>query len=215
MIAVMNRLSYKSELFILDFRRAADQDYILSRVAYRSELHMQFIWLAHQAVEKYLKALLIFNDRSARGVGHNLTEGFRRLSKVTDIPFAFPPSVARTLAYLDARFDRYAERPYSVTMTRLIDVDATVWHLRRFCANLRGNAEPRLRISREQKKKNIAELANPLFNSRPAALSLSGGFLEFVLRDKRSLLRPHLIWNNLYFSRRRQTSLNGPREFTK
>jgi HEPN domain-containing protein len=205
----MNSLSYKAELFLLELRSAADQDYILARIAYRWQLDMQFVWLAHQAIEKYLKVLLIFNDRSAKRVGHNLREAWQRLTTVVDVPFRFPDLLPDFIGYLDARYDRYAERPYSVTLDRLVDLDAAVWHLRRFCCNLRGNSEPRLHITREDRKRLLAQLADQAYDSHPYRYILGGGYLEAVRQDHTSSLRAHLLWNNLYFSRRRRTSLKG------
>lgn len=48
------------------FRKQADYDYISARANYRMRLRQQFLWSAQQAVEKYLKATLLFNGRSAR-----------------------------------------------------------------------------------------------------------------------------------------------------
>jgi hypothetical protein len=38
------------------FRKQADYDYIAARANYRMRLRQQFLWSAHQSVEKYLKA---------------------------------------------------------------------------------------------------------------------------------------------------------------
>ena len=48
------------------FRRQADFDYIAARANYRMHLRQQFLWSAQQAMEKYLKAILLFNGKSAR-----------------------------------------------------------------------------------------------------------------------------------------------------
>lgn len=54
------------------FRDQADRDYIVSRLACRYELFPQFLWSAHQAIEKYLKAILVYNRVKAKNVGHDL-----------------------------------------------------------------------------------------------------------------------------------------------
>jgi hypothetical protein len=47
------------------FRDVADQDCIAARIVHRySGLDLQFLWLAEQAVEKYLKAILLYNFSS-------------------------------------------------------------------------------------------------------------------------------------------------------
>ncbi|CUB05958.1 HEPN domain-containing protein [Marinomonas fungiae] len=42
------------------FRKQADFDYISARVNFRLGLRQQFLWSAQQAIEKYLKAILLF-----------------------------------------------------------------------------------------------------------------------------------------------------------
>jgi len=48
--------------------RMADQDYLAARICYRHNLIDQFLWSALQAVEKYLKAILLYNRASAKGL---------------------------------------------------------------------------------------------------------------------------------------------------
>ena len=54
------------------FVNMADQDYLAARMAHGAEMFNLFIWSAGQAIEKYLKASLLLNGRSARDYGHNL-----------------------------------------------------------------------------------------------------------------------------------------------
>jgi len=61
------------------FRDHADQDYIMARIAYLKEFDQQFRWCALQALEKYLKAILLYNRVSAKGIGHNLVKGLNRV----------------------------------------------------------------------------------------------------------------------------------------
>lgn len=48
------------------FRKQADCDYVAARSNYRLRLREQFLWSSLQAIEKYLKAILLFNGISAR-----------------------------------------------------------------------------------------------------------------------------------------------------
>ncbi|OGP57868.1 MAG: hypothetical protein A2162_02300 [Deltaproteobacteria bacterium RBG_13_52_11b] len=59
------------------YRDSADQDYIMARQAYRMQFDSQFRWNSLQAVEKYLKAILLYNDRSTIGISHNLVEALK------------------------------------------------------------------------------------------------------------------------------------------
>jgi HEPN domain-containing protein len=45
------------------FRDQADRDYIAARLSYRAQLRDQFLWSALQALEKYFKGILLFNER--------------------------------------------------------------------------------------------------------------------------------------------------------
>src|SRR2546423_5751552 len=55
------------------FRDQADKDYVAARSNYRMNLREQFLWSGLQACEKYLKAILLFNQLSARFVASNRT----------------------------------------------------------------------------------------------------------------------------------------------
>lgn len=50
------------------FRREADYDYISARANFRMAFPQQFLWAGSQAVEKYLKGILLLNGRSAKYV---------------------------------------------------------------------------------------------------------------------------------------------------
>lgn len=58
------------------FVDTADQNYVIARWAYHRGLFLDFFWNACQALEKYLKASLLLNGRSAKGQGHDLTKLF-------------------------------------------------------------------------------------------------------------------------------------------
>jgi HEPN domain-containing protein len=191
-----NFLSWSAERYLNDLRDTADQDYLLGRVAIRRELDTQFLWLSQQAVEKYLKLLLVFNGESALKITHDLEVLFERVLEVPDIPFAFPAVVADVATYLNLRANRYAERSYAVSLRRLCDLDEAVWHLRRFCANVRGNREKRLQLSEEQIRADIARRASVEFSERPEAFWLTNGYLEKIRRNLTSPLRRDLLWKN-------------------
>ncbi|HCT5171431.1 TPA: HEPN domain-containing protein, partial [Enterobacter cloacae] len=59
-------LTRNDELLLNDaarrsFRDMADQDYLSARLCYKHKLNFQFLWLSQQAVEKYIKAILLYN----------------------------------------------------------------------------------------------------------------------------------------------------------
>ncbi|MFG6458115.1 HEPN domain-containing protein [Roseateles sp. BYS96W] len=53
------------------FLNIADKDYIAARMAVRAELMPQFLWASQQAIEKYLKFILLVNRIEAK-VGHDI-----------------------------------------------------------------------------------------------------------------------------------------------
>ncbi|MDP3612625.1 MAG: HEPN domain-containing protein, partial [Rubrivivax sp.] len=59
------------------FRDQADRDYIAARLACRYELMPQFLWSSQQAIEKYLKAILLYNRVAAPKVGHDLEKAMK------------------------------------------------------------------------------------------------------------------------------------------
>src|SRR5258707_304000 len=63
---------YTNSLVERMFVATADQDYVLARWAAINRLDVNFFWLGLQSVEKYLKAILLFNGQSAKRYGHNI-----------------------------------------------------------------------------------------------------------------------------------------------
>ncbi len=61
---------------------SADDDYLSARMLYLNGLHRNFYWSASQAIEKYLKASLLFNEKSAKSYGHNLEKLFLKFIKM-------------------------------------------------------------------------------------------------------------------------------------
>lgn len=59
----------------------ADRNYFIARFAIISGLQEEFYWNAAQSLEKYLKASIVLNDGSARGIGHNLLKAWREHQK--------------------------------------------------------------------------------------------------------------------------------------
>jgi hypothetical protein len=79
------------------FRDIADKDYITARMAEHAELMHQFLWCSQQAVEKYLKCILLLNRIPARDVRHNITSA-PKLTK--QLPFELDLS-ERTSEFID------------------------------------------------------------------------------------------------------------------
>ena len=61
------------------FVDAADQDYVLARMAYHKGLFTSFFWAAGQAIEKYLKASLLLNGHTSKNYGHDLEKSYKEV----------------------------------------------------------------------------------------------------------------------------------------
>src|SRR5262245_35009846 len=83
------------------FRDVADEDYLVARIAYRHQVTQPFLWSAQQAIEKYLKAILLFNRTTTIDLGHNVVKAFARLSSIPDILFDFPPDIEKFIEYIN------------------------------------------------------------------------------------------------------------------
>jgi len=205
-----NVSKYVNHFIDRTFRDVADQDYVLARIAFRVRLDIQFIWLAHQAIEKYLKAILLYNRRSTKKLGHDLAAAYSAVCAIDDLPFNFPDTVPRFIEYLDKNSSRYFEFPYHVMGERLLELDETVWHLRRWCENVRGELHfgdgPEAKLV-PMFPFEIKKRQNPYFFRHRQKFALFGGFLEDVLQKRRhEQLRSALLWSNAYFSHRRKPS---------
>jgi HEPN domain-containing protein len=72
----------KIELIKRLFVEAADNDYLSARWAYSHALSHQFFWMASQAIEKYLKALLLLNNVSIKRFDHDIVTLFQAAQKL-------------------------------------------------------------------------------------------------------------------------------------
>ena len=75
------------------FVDTADQNYVIARWAYHRGLFLDFFWNARQALEKYLKASLLLNGKSAKDQKHDLTKFFADVKDYADE--FFPPRLTQ------------------------------------------------------------------------------------------------------------------------
>ena len=77
--AECNTVSVIYESFVIP----GDQDYLMSRLLAQKGLPRGFYWAAAQAIEKYLKALLLMNDEGVKEFkGHPIKDLFKAASKI-------------------------------------------------------------------------------------------------------------------------------------
>lgn len=187
------------------FRDQADRDYIAARLVCRYELMPQFLWSSQQAIEKYLKAILLYNRIKAPKVGHDLEKA---MELTGGLSFEIDLSLRsrKFLSYLSQYGEyRYIDVPYHVDGHVLIDLDLLVWELRRYCQvlNVFGKQLPAAEQAR------LDEAASQLAQSSKQPrhkFRLAAGELEKILEKPDHPSRPALLWNNfVYGIRKRKT----------
>jgi hypothetical protein len=190
------------------FRDGADEDYIVARAAFRLELTHSFLWNSLQSLEKYIKAILLYNRRSTLNLGHNIIEGFDRVSAIKEVPFRFPSDTRTFIEYINEEGpNRYRVRTLQQRDDSLIGLDRIVWHLRRHCFHFGGPNGNRERF------KNDVDALDSDFLADRLKFHLPGGHLETILSHP-SEARKQLVWKNFWFgSRRRRVIKNYPHRF--
>jgi hypothetical protein len=190
------------------FRDQADRDYIAARLACRFELMPQFLWASHQAVEKYFKAILLYNKIKATKVGHDLAKA-QALTMGISFKIDLSPRSQKFLDHLTHCGEfRYIDVPYDVHGYALVDLDIMVWELRRYCQvlNVFGKVLP----ADEQKRLEAAKVELAQSSSKPThKFRLDGGLLEKILDNKAHPSRPALLWNNPVFGLRKRSTVRA------
>jgi HEPN domain-containing protein len=201
-----------NDFAVRSFREPADQDYIVARLAYRAELFPQFHWSSLQALEKYLKTILLLNRIDARAVKHNLGLALQLTEK---LPFgiSLSESTRSFIAYLDeVGAYRYLESSYVVLGPRLLELDRAVWEIRRYCKTINyqitlADGSVKSMLPLEIAAIDHGDRASPRHHRLP------GGVLEKILDRKTHPAREALVWQNAYFGVRRRARVNMPSYF--
>jgi hypothetical protein len=68
MALTSSQVSIVKEMFV----RTADENYVAARWCNAQRLHTDFFWLGTHALEKYMKAVLLYNGRSVKRYGHDV-----------------------------------------------------------------------------------------------------------------------------------------------
>ncbi len=200
------------------FRRQADFDYIAARSNYRMKLRQQFLWSALQAIEKYLKAILLFNGKSARyyvPTGKTKREEFRHNLEALDdevksigiLQYTLEPDERTFLAYLSTQGgeNRYLSTTAYNTADALHHLDRLVWNVRRYCQHIPDRGIGCTSAVPGMQDCIIRTINSPSWKDKPHLFALFDGELERILsRDRKDAARKALVWANLYFGKRRR-----------
>lgn len=184
------------------FRDIADHDYIAARQLYRSKLYIPFLWSAQQAIEKYLKAILLFNAVPVLDIGHDIDLALCDVKKIERLKFSIPPECEKFISYLQTQGpNRYFEIESHIPFGTLFELDKTVWYLRRYCDYLD------IEILTENNRRvplfdHMVNKVNSVeYQKKPHSFRILGGVLEREI-DSKSEAGRCLIWNNFYYGRR-------------
>jgi HEPN domain-containing protein len=193
---------------ICDLRDTADRDYIAARVGYRLTLPQSSAWSASQAIEKYLKAILLFSYRPVKPYrSHDLAKLRAAVERLPLVGFTLPAATENFFDYLDEQGpNRYSDVPIYAEGFELFKLDRAVWHVRRYCQDFlllpgdeqRYPGESAIRLAAVPSDRSFSTLG---------AFSISRGYLEEVVGTREHELRPHLIWKNRYWGVRRKGTI--------
>ena len=194
------------------FRNVADYDYIAARLSYRHGLIPQFHWQALQALEKYIKAILLYNRIKAKNINHDLEAALKHTKK---LPFdmALSPSTTELIKHIGncGRF-RYLETSYFTHGPKLVQLDRAVWEIRRYCRVIDyeltladGSTKNMLSVEGDRIERSV--------DQSPHTFRIIGGELEKILQKKEHTARSALIWQNGFFCNKTRKSVKSPAFF--
>lgn len=186
------------------FRDTADGDYISARTAIRNKLYYPFLWSAAQAIEKYLKCILVLNEASSKNLGHNLGRCIRRVERETAITISLSPRESALIDKLkDLDGDRYLTKSYTGEDQDLVALDLLTWRLRQLCSPL--GFDPASGEYRADLWLSDATRILGLTIGKANDGLVEGGFVEKILADNKHPARKNLVWRNPgYHSSRRK-----------
>ncbi|MDD5214307.1 MAG: HEPN domain-containing protein [Methylococcales bacterium] len=203
-------LQRQLDRFATNFRKQADYDYISARANFRMGLRQQFLWAGLQAVEKYLKAILLFNGKSARfpnfpptkektekGMGHDLEALNAAVHQISHLNYSIEECNLKFLSYLSKQGEnRYLSIDAYNTMSAIHDLDNLVWDIRRYCQYTQNHFDG-------LREAQISEINRDFYkqNKHKFRIHHDGELEEIITKGKPSDLkkREALLWANLCY----------------
>ncbi|MDP9704987.1 UNVERIFIED_ORG: HEPN domain-containing protein [Rahnella aquatilis] len=189
------------------FRDMADQDYLAARLCFKNNLPFQFLWMSQQAIEKYIKCILLFNTTSTKGIGHDLQEGIKIINRIPYLNLDLSEKTIAFIKYIDEQgINRYFQKTMYTQGMELITLDRTIWEIRRYCKTLdyefkKPDGETINALELELK---AIKLSNEL---PPHKFNLIGGYLEKRLKDNQHGQGNLLAWKNFFFGKNKKSTI--------
>jgi HEPN domain-containing protein len=170
------------------FRDTGDEDYIAARMAFRAALVTPSLWASHQAIEKYLKCILLLNRIKAPKILHSLRKALAAIDQSGKVPLELTALSSKFIEYLDdcGNF-RYQEISTVAFGRNVVTLDRAVWELRRYCTRVNPPLGSKL-----------------VHGELPSRIRIPGGYLESLIAEPKSLARSPLIFHNAFFGNRRR-----------
>lgn len=182
------------------FRDIADMDYISARVLYKNNCLDQFLVLSQQCLEKYLKAVLLFNDVPCKKSTHSLLFLFKECKRIKNIRLE---SETGKIIYLleDMENKRYLTYSLFGRSDYLQMLDRAVFDIRRFC---QGDKEKMISLGMI----SIEDLRRKKIKTR---IIFNGELEKILSQNNKDDLRKSLVWKNFYFGKNiKKTIKNFP-----
>lgn len=175
-----------NDFAIRSFRDVADEDYISARLSFRAALVEPSLWASQQALEKYLKCILLLNRIPGKHVKHNLRVALDAIGASGKIPFELTSPTQKFIEFIDEFGPfRYLEISNVAFGRHLTYLDRAVWELRRYCSQ--SDAHKQIKLHH---------------GVIPPKIRLDGGHLEAVMDDTNNPAREPLLWQNAFFGAR-------------
>lgn len=168
------------------FRDIGDADYIAARMACRAALVTQFLWASQQAIEKYLKCILLLNRIPAKYLRHNLGKALTKINDSSNVTLDLTAVTKEFIRKIGEREEyRYFEISNVAFGADLVGLDRAVWELRRYCT-----------LAKAPRKENLRE------GFSAPRVRIEGGYLEKVIDNAENPAREPLLWQNAFFGNR-------------
>ena len=191
------------------FRDTADGDYIAARLAFRAGLAQNFLWSSLQAIEKYLKCILILNRIRALK-SHDLEQILKVFEKNKKFDLVLTENTQKFLIFLDTYGrHRYYETPYCIMGDELISLDRAVWQIRQYARamdyqinDLHGR---KIEMLQHELASNESARKRPPYKFR-----IIGGRLETIIAKRDHPSREPLLWQNAFYCSRARKTIRMP-----
>ncbi len=193
-------------------RDAADDDYVSARQSGLINQWRSFGWSGLQAIEKYLKALLVFHRISVKTYSHDLKALFSHCNEKLPFNIALKSRLHTMLQWLDQfGIDRYRANPFQAFGVAVADLDELVWIVRNHCVRVysaRKDDESYIEAALRTHQKALQ-----IINDRKPDLSHINGRIEWLLSHRKHPSRAALIRYNHVYNKRHAKRVRSPTAF--